>query len=88
MGTAITPEVAQRLPGQIQAAVRGSPIHAIAVGSSGSPLLDPLRPTAALRLHVRQGQGRVFIYGSDPWTPSFVLTDGHDNAPYGLLRVV
>ena len=88
MGTAITPEVAQRLPGQIQSAVRGSPIHAIAIGSSHSPLLDPLRPTAALRLHIRQGQGRVFLYGSDPWTPSFVLTEGHDNAPYGLLRIV
>jgi len=88
MGLAVTPEIAQRLPGQIQAAVRGSPIHAIAVGSSQSPLLDPLRATAALQLHVRQVQGRIFLHGSDPWTPSFVLTEGHDNAPYGLLRVV
>jgi KaiC/GvpD/RAD55 family RecA-like ATPase len=88
MGMAITPEVAQRLPGQIQAAVRGSPIHAIAVGSSPSPLLDPLRSTAALRLHIRQVQGRVFLHASDPWTPSFVLSEGNDHAPYGLLRVV
>ncbi|MGI0155798.1 MAG: RAD55 family ATPase [Thermoplasmata archaeon] len=88
MGMAITPEVAQRLPGQIQAAVRGSPIHAIAIGASLSPLLDPLRSTAALRLHVRQVQGRVFLHASDPWTPSFVLTEGNDAAPYGLLRVV
>lgn len=88
IGVAITPEVAQRLPAQIQAAVRGSPIHAIAIGSSQSPLLDPLRPTAALRLHIRQGQGRIFLHASDPWTPSFVLTEGHDQAPYGLLRVV
>jgi KaiC/GvpD/RAD55 family RecA-like ATPase len=88
MGMAITPEVAQRLPGQIQAAVRGSPIHAIAIGSTQSPLLDPLRSTAALRLHIRQVQGRVFLHASDPWTPSFVLTEGHDDAPYGLLRIV
>jgi GvpD gas vesicle protein len=88
MGMAITPEVAQRLPGQIQAAVRGSPIHAVAVGSSASPLLDPLRATAALRLHIRQVQGRVFLHASDPWTPSFVLSEGGDAAPYGLLRVV
>jgi KaiC/GvpD/RAD55 family RecA-like ATPase len=88
MGVAITAEVAQRLPGQIQAAVRGSPIHAIAVGAPESPLLDPLRATSALRLHVHQGQGRVFLYATDPWTPAFVLTEGHERAPYGLLRVV
>jgi len=88
MGVAITAEVAQRLPGQIQAAVRGSPIHAIAVGAPESPLLDPLRATSALRLHLHQGQGRVFLYATDPWTPAFVLTEGHDRAPYGLLRVV
>lgn len=88
MGMAVTPEVAQRLPGQIQAAVRGSPIHAIAIGPSHSPLVEPLRSTAALRLHVRQVQGRIFLHGSDPWTPTFVLTEGHDNAPYGLLRIV
>jgi KaiC/GvpD/RAD55 family RecA-like ATPase len=88
MGVSITPEVAQRLPGQIQAAVRGSPIHAIAIGAPESPLLDPLRGTSALRLRVRQGQGRVFLYATDPWTPAFVLTEGHDDAPYGLLRIV
>ena len=88
MGMAITPEVAQRLPGQIQSAVRGSPIHAIAIGPAGSPLVDPLRSTAALRLHIRQVQGRVFLHASDPWTPSFVLTEGGDGSPYGLLRIV
>ena len=88
LGMAITPEVAQRLPGQIQAAVRGSPIHAIAVGSAQSALLDPLRSTAALRLHVRQVQGRVFLHASDPWTPSFVLTEATESGPYGLLRIV
>jgi KaiC/GvpD/RAD55 family RecA-like ATPase len=88
LGVPITTELAQRLPGQIQAAVRGAPVHAIAIGSSASPLLDPLRSTAALRLHVRQVQGRIFLHASDPWTPSFVLTEGGDTAPYGLLRVV
>jgi KaiC/GvpD/RAD55 family RecA-like ATPase len=88
MGMAITPEVAQRLPGQIQAAVRGSPIHAVAIGAAQSPLLDPLRSTAALRLHIRQVQGRVFLHASDPWTPSFVLSEGNEGAPYGLMRIV
>jgi KaiC/GvpD/RAD55 family RecA-like ATPase len=88
LGMSITPEVAQRLPGQIQAAVRGSPIHAVAIGPSSSPLLDPLRPIAALRLHIRQVQGRVFLHASDPWTPTFVLTEGNETQPYGLLRVV
>jgi hypothetical protein len=39
-------------------------------------------------MRLRQRQGRVFVDASDPWTPTFVLTEGHDNAPYGLLRVV
>jgi len=88
LGLSITADLAQRLPGQIQSAVRGAPVHAIAIGSAPSPLLDPLRSTAALRLHVRQVQGRIFLHASDPWTPSFVLTEGGDTAPYGLLRVV
>ncbi|HTW40047.1 MAG TPA: gas vesicle protein GvpD P-loop domain-containing protein [Thermoplasmata archaeon] len=88
LGVPITTDTAQRLPGQIQAAVRGAPVHAIAIGSPSSPLLEPLRATAAMRLHLRQVQGRIFLHGSDPWTPSFVLTEGGDNDPYGLLRVV
>ncbi len=87
-GLPVGAELAVRLPGQIQAAVRGAALHAIAIGSSDSPLFDPLRPTAALRLHLRQRQGRVLAYGSDPWTPMFLLTEGHDGSPYGLLRVV
>jgi KaiC/GvpD/RAD55 family RecA-like ATPase len=88
LGLAITADLAQRLPGQIQAAVRGAPVHAIAVGSPTSPLMDPLRATAALRLHLRQVQGRIFLHASDPWTPTFVLTEGGESDPYGLLRVV
>ncbi len=88
LGIAMSPELAIRLPGQIQQAVRGAPIHAIAVGSASSPLFEPLRSTAALRLHLRQVQGRLFLHGSDPWTPKFVLTEGSESAPYGLLRVV
>jgi KaiC/GvpD/RAD55 family RecA-like ATPase len=88
MGITVNQDVAQRLPGQIQTAVRGAPIHAIAIGPASSPLLDPLRSTAALRLHLRQLQGRIFMHASDPWTPAFVLTEGDATTPYGLLRVV
>jgi KaiC/GvpD/RAD55 family RecA-like ATPase len=87
-GLPVAGDAALRLPAQIQSAVRGASLHALAVGSSDSPLFDPLRPTAALRLHLRQRQGRVLVYGSDPWTPAFLLTEGHDSSPYGLLRVV
>ncbi len=88
VGMPITPELAQRLPGQIQAAVRGASVHAIAIGSPSSPLLDPLRSTAALRLYIRQVQGRILLHASDPWTPAFVLSEGGESAPYSLLRVV
>ncbi|HTT15499.1 MAG TPA: hypothetical protein VMG81_06990 [Thermoplasmata archaeon] len=87
-GLPVAGDAALRLPGQIQSAVRGASLHALAVGSAESPLFDPLRPTAALRLHLRERQGRVLLYGSDPWTPVFLLTEGHDSSPYGLLRVV
>jgi KaiC/GvpD/RAD55 family RecA-like ATPase len=88
LGLQITTDLVQRLPGQIQAAVRGAPVHAIAIGAPTSALVDPLRSTASLRLHIRQVQGRVFLHASDPWTPSFVLTEGGETDPYGLLRVV
>jgi KaiC/GvpD/RAD55 family RecA-like ATPase len=88
LGLQITSDLIERLPGQIQTAVRGAPVHAIAVGAPTSPLLNPLRATAALRLHVRQVQGRIFLHASDPWTPAFVLTEGGESDPYGLLRVV
>jgi hypothetical protein len=87
-GLAIGGDAALRLPGQIQSAVRGAPLHAVMVGASDSPLFDLLRPTAAMRIHLRQRQGRVLVYGSDPWTPVFLLTEGHEQSPYGLLRVV
>ncbi len=88
LGLAWSAELATQLPSQIQSAVRGSPLHAVVVGVTDSPMLDPIRPTAALRLHLHQRQGRVFLYASDPWTPTFVLTEGTDQSPYGLLRVV
>jgi KaiC/GvpD/RAD55 family RecA-like ATPase len=87
-GLPVAGDAALRLPGQIQSAVRGASLHALVVGSAASPLFDALRPTAALRLHLQQRQGRVLLYGSDPWTPVFLLTEGHDSSPYGLLRVV
>ncbi|HTT74003.1 MAG TPA: hypothetical protein VMG99_07690 [Thermoplasmata archaeon] len=87
-GFALDGAQALRLPGQIQSAVRGAALHAIVVGPLDSPLFDPLRPVASLRLHLRQRQGRVLAYGSDPWTPTFLLTEGHEGSPYGLLRVV
>lgn len=87
-GISLTPEIVERLPGQLQGAVRGQHLHAVVLGTADSTIFEPLRSLAALRLHARVRQGRVFVYGSDPWTPSFVLTEGNENAPYGLLRVV
>jgi hypothetical protein len=87
-GLPMAGDAALRLPGQIQSAVRGAPLHAMMVGAPDSPFFDLLRPTAALRIHLRERQGRVLVYGSDPWTPAFLLTEGHEQSPYGLLRVV
>jgi KaiC/GvpD/RAD55 family RecA-like ATPase len=88
MGVHIDEGIAAQLPGAFQSAFRGSAVHSIIYGEVDSPLLGTLRTIAALRLHVRVRQGRIFIHGTAPWTPGFVLTEGRDGAPYGLLRVV
>jgi KaiC/GvpD/RAD55 family RecA-like ATPase len=84
----LTPEAAGRVPFGIIGAAREAPIHAIVLVRTKSALLDPLMAAANTRVHIRMRQGRVFVHGSDPWTPSFVLTEGTPASPYGLLRVV
>lgn len=88
MGMPITSDTAERLPGQMLAAVRGQPLHALVLGNTHSPLVEPMRSVATMRIHMRARQGRIFLYGADPWTPTLLLRGGHESSPYGLLRVV
>ncbi|HZY69716.1 MAG TPA: gas vesicle protein GvpD P-loop domain-containing protein [Thermoplasmata archaeon] len=83
-----SPEAAQRIPSLILDSARSSAVATVALVRTKSPLLDRLTAGANLRIHMRQRQGRIFLFGTDPWTPGFVLTEGHETTPYGLLRIV
>jgi KaiC/GvpD/RAD55 family RecA-like ATPase len=86
--TPITPETADSVTGSVQAALGGSHLHLVIVGREGVPLFEAMRPLGSLHIHLRIRQGRVFAYGSKPWTPGFVLAEGTETSPYDLLRIV
>ena len=66
----------------------GANTYGVFIGQVDTPLVDSLRAVSPLRLHFRARAGRVFVYGKHPVTPSFVLIEGTEDAPYRLLRVV
>jgi KaiC/GvpD/RAD55 family RecA-like ATPase len=88
IGAPVSPEAALRLPGVLLAGFRDAPVHGIVICRRTSPLLAPMRASAAARLELTVRQGRIFIHGISPWTPNYVLTDGTERTPYTLLRVV
>lgn len=66
----------------------GTNIHEIFIGTSGDPLVESVRSMATTRLRFRSRSGRIFVYGTQPMTPPFVLTEGDGQRTYSLLRVV
>jgi KaiC/GvpD/RAD55 family RecA-like ATPase len=86
--TPLTPEQFESFPAFAQAMLGGPPSHLAVAGRTGAPLIESVRSLAALHIHLRVRQGRVFVYGSKPWTSGLVLTEGNDAAPYDLLRIV
>ena len=88
LGMRVTTETAARVAEAYQPAIRDVPVHAVIVAREEPELVAPLRVTAAVRVAVGIRQGRVFLHGIVPWTPSFVLTEGSETSPYELLRVV
>lgn len=88
LGTPVTPEMVDNFPVMVQAGLHSAPMHLVVVGRTGSPLFESVRSLAALHIHVRGRQGRVFVYGTKPWTTGLVLTEGTDTMPYDLLRIV
>ncbi len=88
MGVAMSPEAVQQLPLGIQTAIRKLSIHAVVVGQTDSPLAEPFRRLASSRLRMWTRQGRLFLHGTEPWTPTLVLTGGGATHPYDLVRIV
>ena len=79
---------AETFPGMVLTYLHQSPVHMICVGLEGDLITEALRPMARTRLRLLFGEGRVFVQGIAPRTPSRVLTEGNDMAPYHLLLVV
>lgn len=88
LGNPMTPEVVDNFPANVQAGLGSAPMHLVVVGRNGVPLFESLRTLADIQIHLRARQGRVFVYGSMPWTSGLVLTEGTATIPYDLLRIV
>ncbi|HYA10484.1 MAG TPA: gas vesicle protein GvpD P-loop domain-containing protein [Thermoplasmata archaeon] len=84
-GSTYTPET---LPGVALRYLMGAPLHAIFVGPESDPLTVALRSMASVRIRLQQRHGRVFVFGEQPVTPGFVLTEGDEQVSYRLLRIV
>lgn len=87
-GTPITLEAGLRLPEMFTATIRGANVHSILIAQRGSEWVQHLHSIATTRIEVRIQQGRIFLHGLVPWTPSFVLAEGGETKPYDLLRIV
>jgi KaiC/GvpD/RAD55 family RecA-like ATPase len=88
VGSPVTPDIVDSYPAMTQAALGSSGLHMIFVGQTGQPLFEALRSLAAIHLHLRVRQGRVFVYGSKPWTTGLVLTEGSETTAFDLLKIV
>ena len=66
----------------------GTNAHEIFIGMTGDPLLESIRSLASTQFRFRARNGRVLLYGTQPVTPSFVLTQGNGSTNYRLLEVV
>jgi KaiC/GvpD/RAD55 family RecA-like ATPase len=84
----LTPDQIENFPALAQSMLGSTQSHLALAGRTGAPLVESMRSLAALHVHLRVRQGRIFVYGSKPWTSGLVLTEGSDSTPYDLLRIV
>lgn len=75
-------------PASVEALVHERPLHLVVIGKSDSAIVAAVRDMAAVHLRLLRRLGRILLQGINPWTPSFVLTEGSERTPYSLLRVV
>lgn len=76
------------LPGLTLTFLHQSPLHGVFIGSTGEPLTRAIRPMVNAHIRFIARDGRVFVHGIIPRTPSLVLSDGDAQAPYHLQLVV
>lgn len=64
--------------------------HVVVLGRTGDPLLEAVRGGAQPSLRMVQRQGRMFLYGTRPWTPMYALQPTphpERGRPYDLIRI-
>ncbi len=87
-GLPVNDAMSAQLPEAFVGTIRGTAVHSIILGPRDSPILEPLRSIASVRIVISVRQGRIFLHGIAPWTPNLVLAEGGEDSPYHLLRVV
>jgi len=76
------------LPGLSLTYIHQSPLHGVFIGYAEAPLTRAVRPMVDVHIRLSARNGRVFVHGILPRTPSLVLSDGDEKTPYHLLLVV
>jgi len=78
------------LPGLAMSYLSGAPAHTVFVGPENDPMTASLRTMAATRVRLGSNAGRVFVWGEQPATPTFVLAEAEQTTekPYRLIRIV
>ncbi len=78
------------LPGLAMSYLAGAPAHTVFLGPEDDPMTASLRTMAATRVRLRSNAGRVFVWGEQPATPTFVLAEAEASTekPYRLIRIV
>jgi len=76
------------LPGLTLTFLHQSPLHGVFIGYAGEPLTRAIRPMVDTHIRLTARDGRVFVHGIIPRTPSLALSEGDDRAPYHLVLVV
>jgi hypothetical protein len=78
------------LPGLAMSYLSGAPAHTVFLGPEDDPMTASLRTMAATRVRLRSNAGRVFVWGEQPATPTFVLAEAEQSTdkPYRLIRIV
>jgi hypothetical protein len=68
--------------------VAGMNAHQIVIGNRGDPLLMSIIDSGSLYLQVLARQGRHFLNGVRPFTPSYAIVEGTGVGPFRLVRMV
>ena len=79
---------AATVPGMILHFLQVSPAHGIFVGYTDDPLTRVIRPMVSTHIRLVDREGRIFVHGVNPRTPSLVLSPGDEQSPYHLRLVV